>query len=214
MYLSKVHLDMRNARQLQILSDCYEAHRVVSCACGSGRNGARVLFRPEVPVGPSAVLLVQSELEPDWNRPLRTLSVDLEADYKRFEMPEFTPGQKLRFRLRANTTKTIRGGRDNERDAAGNLKRIRVPLTSDEAQLEWLERKLSASGAALEHAVLQKEGEVTGGRRSDVTTITLYSVRFEGMLTVRDSNALAAAVTSGIGPAKAFGFGLLSLSSP
>ncbi|MEM0963873.1 MAG: type I-E CRISPR-associated protein Cas6/Cse3/CasE, partial [Bacteroidota bacterium] len=37
-------------------------------------------------------------------------------------------------------------------------------------------------------------------------------VRFDGELRVIDPDRLAVAVASGIGPAKAFGFGLLSLA--
>jgi CRISPR system Cascade subunit CasE len=37
-------------------------------------------------------------------------------------------------------------------------------------------------------------------------------VDFEGILEVTDPEEFAAAVTAGIGPAKAFGFGLLSVA--
>ena len=39
-----------------------------------------------------------------------------------------------------------------------------------------------------------------------------FGVRFDGTLQVTDARALARAVRDGIGPAKAFGFGLLSLA--
>ena len=42
--------------------------------------------------------------------------------------------------------------------------------------------------------------------------LPLFGVRFDGVLQVTDVGALVEAVRGGIGPAKAFGFGLLSLA--
>lgn len=211
MFLSKVHLNVLNRRHLQVLSDCYKTHQLVAAACGSARNGTRVLFRPEPPEGAFASVLVQSELEPDWSRPRDKLNMEVQADYKQFSIPSFQRGQKLTFRLRANPTKTIRGGRDNEVDSSGKPKRIRVPILRDDLQLKWLERKLSNGGADLDGAFVQKEGEVHGKGDNSRSPITLYAVRFDGQLTVQDPDVLSSVVKSGIGPAKGFGFGLLSL---
>ncbi len=212
MYLSKVHLNVLNARHLKVLSDCYQMHRLVSCACGSGSHGSRVLFRPELPDGPFVSLLVQSEKEPDWDRPREKLNMDVQAECKPYALPSFGKGQRLRFRLRANPIKTIRGGRENETDSTGDLKRIRIPILNDNLQDQWLERKLQQGGARLDGALAQKEGEVTGNRRNGQAPITLYAVRFDGQLTVQDPYRFASAIRSGVGPAKGFGFGLLSIS--
>jgi CRISPR system Cascade subunit CasE len=42
----------------------------------------------------------------------------------------------------------------------------------------------------------------------------LGAVRFDGVLVVTDRDRFIAAITDGIGSAKAFGFGLLSLAPP
>lgn len=42
--------------------------------------------------------------------------------------------------------------------------------------------------------------------------ISIYSVRFDGVLTVTDPDTFRQTVAAGIGPAKAFGFGLLSVA--
>ena len=42
--------------------------------------------------------------------------------------------------------------------------------------------------------------------------VTFAGALFEGVLEVRDAGAFRSALETGIGPAKAFGFGLLSLS--
>lgn len=212
MYLSKVRLNTLDRNHLAILADCYASHRLVSSACGSYKNGTRVLFRPEVPDGHVAPLLVQSEYEPDWDRAADELSITLEADSKPFAFPEPAKGARLRFRLRANPVKTIRGGTEEATDRHGRPKRIRVPLKREEEQLAWLERKLATAGATLEGAFIQKEGEVNGRKRRAAAPITFYGVRFDGSFIVQDPPSVVNAVRYGIGPAKGFGFGLLSVA--
>lgn len=45
-------------------------------------------------------------------------------------------------------------------------------------------------------------------------TVTLGTATFEGSLRVEDPNALRTALTAGIGPAKAYGCGLMTLAAP
>jgi CRISPR system Cascade subunit CasE len=52
---------------------------------------------------------------------------------------------------------------------------------------------------------VNKTGKVGMGQR-------LRSVRYEGVLEVTNPNGFQKVLTSGIGPAKAFGFGLLSIA--
>ena len=52
---------------------------------------------------------------------------------------------------------------------------------------------------------------VRRGRR-DGTAITFEGVRFDGLLRIVDDAAFRAGVIHGIGPDKAFGFGLLSFA--
>jgi CRISPR system Cascade subunit CasE len=49
------------------------------------------------------------------------------------------------------------------------------------------------------------------GSRGDAV-VTFASVRFEGVLEVRDADRFREALANGIGPGKAYGFGLLSIA--
>lgn len=53
--------------------------------------------------------------------------------------------------------------------------------------------------------------KVHGGRRG-TGQLTFGAVLFEGRLRVTDADLFRAALASGIGPAKAYGFGLLSIA--
>lgn len=213
MFLSRVWIDPYDKRQLSILSDCYAAHKVVAAACGSMKNGYRPLFRPEPGETGHSYLLVQSDAEPDWERAEEFIGTSLSAECKPFEFPRLDAETRLRFRLRANPIKTIRGGEDEARDGHGNLKRIRVPLKTEEAQRDWLQRKLRSAGSDLEGIVVRQEGEVVGRPKKSRSSIKLFSVQFDGTLRVRDPESFVATLSSGIGPGKGFGFGLISIAS-
>lgn len=121
---------------------------------------------------------------------------------------KFTKGQRLRFRLKANPIKTIKDekGRKNSK---GQVKSCRVPLIKEEEQIEWLTRKLSRT-VSLSEAVIRNSENIyfrKGGRAGKVVAVT-----FDGMLCVEDDDAFSALISSGIGPAKSLGCGMLSLA--
>jgi CRISPR system Cascade subunit CasE len=84
-----------------------------------------------------------------------------------------------------------------------------VPLIRTDQQEAWLRRKLE--GAAKVRAVdIAARQPLYFRRQGDVGKIV--PVRFEGILSVDDPQRLLELVRHGIGPAKAFGCGLLSLA--
>lgn len=121
--------------------------------------------------------------------------------------PQPQAGQRLAFLLTANPVKTIDDAYKAEKPGKRSGK-VRVPLLKEEAQQEWLSRKLG-SAAAVESVAILPQGPLyfrKGSRAGKVVPVT-----FEGVLRVADGEALTAQLRSGIGPAKAFGCGLLLL---
>ncbi|MCX6923142.1 MAG: type I-E CRISPR-associated protein Cas6/Cse3/CasE, partial [Verrucomicrobia bacterium] len=80
---------------------------------------------------------------------------------------------------------------------------------------EWMERKASAAGFALEPGSLQisARGPTHFRKQKWRPPGTLSIVDFGGTLRVVDRRAFQAAFANGIGSAKAFGCGLLMLQS-
>jgi CRISPR system Cascade subunit CasE len=115
-------------------------------------------------------------------------------------------GDRFIFRLRANTTKKILtksladGAKQNGK---------RVPVRGDEARLGWLTRHAGVGGFRL-HDVRIAELPATSGRGKHAR-VTLAGCLFEGSLVVTDAAAFRSALSRGVGPGKAFGFGLLSV---
>ncbi|MBN1877687.1 MAG: type I-E CRISPR-associated protein Cas6/Cse3/CasE [Anaerolineae bacterium] len=219
MYLSRLTLNPRTRRVQRELANPYELHRTLMSAFPETLPvGERVLFRVDVDdrTGVSTVLL-QSHGQPDWawlGDPRANGYLLHAPESKPFELV-FTPGQSLAFRLRANPTvkHSEPGQRQGRRD----------PLYKEEAQLAWLERKAAEGGFRILHVAIAKEGNTYGRQPVEKTDeaapagpktrrLTLHAVCFEGLLQVTDPDKLWETVQQGIGPAKSFGFGLLSLA--
>lgn len=196
MYLSQLFLNPR-LRQAQIdLADRYQLHRTVLSAFDpASLPDERILYRLET-VQAVPMLIVQSETQPQWDQSAQINR----AGYLRFAPavktyhPVFDREQTLRFRLFANPTV--------KRD------RKRYALHQEEQQRAWLDRKALTHGFRVE-AVQTRDVRRVAGRG---TRMVWHQVGYEGVLTVMDSDAFTQAIRHGIGSAKAFGFGLLSVA--
>lgn len=170
---------------------------------------AGFLFRVDTqPLG-RAVILVQSALEPNWDYAFHNAGHLLAAPPgTRLLDQTFSEGDLLQFRLRANPTKKL--SKNHTREGKG----VRVGLYTEEDQRTWLSRKGSQGGFHVVSCQVTPEGRARGtssGHDGQVK-MSLLSVRFDGVLQVTDPDALLVTLHSGIGSAKAFGFGLLSLA--
>jgi CRISPR system Cascade subunit CasE len=87
----------------------------------------------------------------------------------------------------------------------GEVKKCRVPLIREEEQHAWLARKLN--GAAELETLELRTGRPLYFRKK--VTGKIVSVTFEGILRVTDGTAFVSLLKNGIGPAKAFGCGLM-----
>ena len=217
MYLSRLQLNPTN-RQVwrQHLHNPYNVHQMVMRGFSNGvsREAAQVLHRLEVR-DDLPMLLVQSAIKPDWsgldpaylvapdpfdpwpNPAVRSLNLPLQIN------------QPLSFRLIANPT--IKKGRWDD-EAGKTLNSNRVPLLHENEQRGWLNKRAELSGfKVLDVAISQGQSQKMWKARG-AKPMTLYTVQFDGYLQVIDPAAMIAAVQNGIGPAKAFGCGLLSLA--
>lgn len=216
MYLSRLLLNPRSRQVRRESADPYQLHRTIMQAFTQKRDQSGVLHRLDVQPDTGAImLLAQSLAEPDWTW-LAERDYLLPADpfggldnpaVKQFELP-LRPDQVLNFRLRANPT--IKKVRRNEKGERRNSNR--VPLVHEEKQVTWLEQQAQAHGFRLLHLDVSQPRALTGHKQESGRPITLYTVQFDGRLSVANVDKFQAAVAQGIGPAKAFGCGLLSLA--
>ena len=225
MYLSRLRLNPLSNQVKTELNDIYQLHRTILKAFSEELSkDERVLFRVEpLPRHSPPFLLVQSQTKPDWEychslqdnrqRPyllpdhLRSFDDGPNPAVGTFDFNDLEAGQVCRFRLRANPTKRL-----NKDIPEKNLKKgQRIGLFAEGEQLAWLQRQAESHGFVVGNLHIVDEG-FHGGKTKDEQRLKFFAVRFEGQLQVIDPEAMLKTVKSGIGPAKAFGCGLLSLA--
>lgn len=198
---------------------------------GNAKWSGRGIRRP--------VIIVQSANKPDWElafgltenrlddreRPIgnagfllcappqvKKVSIDIHGDTLALSSPRqscrLSSGELLRFRLRANPTRKVQDGSRN-----GKRKRIN-PEFQDHAK--WLASKLGDAAGSPISIETFVPGWAYGWRTKHEPQpnqrMQWWSVLFEGRFRLGDVTALKGLLEGGIGPAKAFGFGLLSLA--
>lgn len=203
--------------------------------------GPRMLFRIETPEAHAETvsILVQAPVEADWDRCFADFPVLQDVAQKPVSL-HLSAGQRLRFRLRANPTRRVRSSDagDSHRGQRVDLRHDWEQLQWLERHVRgegnapccgvafpaYRPWRVSAAGEPatwldLPDVHVIDLGLVRGrsrrprpGHQADQGGLTFRAVDFNGHLQVTDPAALLAAVAAGLGPAKAFGFGLLSLA--
>lgn len=139
----------------------------------------------------------------------------------RFVLEAPQPGRTLAFRLLANPTKRLRPKDQNAPDRQGGRRDNRYPILKPEDQIAWLINQGNRHGFTIPgidthpDVALTPSPRLTGRQTGKRTNqLTIDPVRYDGHLVVTDPDALTTALTTGIGPAKPYGCGLLSLATP
>ncbi|MCW3094556.1 MAG: CRISPR-associated protein Cse3 family [Chthonomonadaceae bacterium] len=199
-YLSKLLLNPRSRNVQRDQRNPYEMHRTLSKAFGEGKETlqqARCLFRLEEQSSDGTCVLVQSRVEPEWQRLAQNADYLLGSPQIKAIDLNIPVGSRLAFRLRANPT-VFQDGKRN-------------PLKEEDAQLQWLIRKGTVHGFRPGMAQVTHVDVVrfcTAAERA----VTMQAVQYDGVLTVTDAQEFMAALEGGIGSGKGFGFGLLSIA--
>ena len=235
-YLSRILFDVRSRHSQRLIADCHELHRSLMQAFPQAPGGVSardyfgVLFRGEsVGAHPHMYrVLVQSQHKPDWSCiPDHTLATSPDErsnpvvrsiDHEYAILDE---GTNLSFRLRANPTKRVN---TRNMDAPAEVRGKRLALSSDDDRIAWLVRHAARAGFEVVRTDVQldeRDVRITpqpqshGWKKRDLQShhrLTFGSVTFEGILRVTDQEQFRQALLEGIGPGKAYGFGLLSIA--
>lgn len=176
------------------MANCQAMHRWVMSGFPDvcdGQEAPRAVLGIQYHVGDDRIF-IQSRVAPD----LVKMGVRRSRSY---EQPEIIAGNGYAFVLRANPTRRI----------ATSGKRMEI---FDDADLrQWIVRKLSRIGASASAISITQESRLRGSRNGK--SLIFGSVMFAGALTVTEPEMFRRGVLDGIGAGKAYGFGLLLLSS-
>ncbi len=221
MFLHRIHLDPRCREARRDLADPYQLHATLCRAfslstqkCPEGE----ILWRLEPETGSDGYprVLVQSRTIPDWDGigvKGWLAKVDSPIDLKtRLKLDALNAGRRFRFRLRANPCVTRNGKRQ------GLLQLVE--------QEQWMKRKGLLHGFVLPElpaSNLSENGEaridvqvsqdrMLSGMQHHGNKIRIFSVLYDGVMTVTDAAAFLNVLKAGIGHGKALGLGLLSVA--
>ena len=203
MYLSKVHVSWKQSE------NAYELHQALWRLFPNRNDKKRdFLFRVEnIEKGVGAKVLMQSARKPQLSEDSPVI-----LDWREY-IASFSQGQRLRFHLRGNPIKTIKDSSKGTVEKKGKFftRTVRVPLLHEEEQQAWLERKLHEF-AQLDMLIIQPEPALYFRKIKERRSGKIQPVLFDGILTIKESELFLEELQKGIGPAKAFGCGLLSLA--
>ena len=201
MYLSRIDLRVSSPAVRQTLHDCQDMHRTLMKAFDCTREEAGMLYRV-IRTDAAILIYVQSVACPQWDRiensgyqctKMRDISSLLD---------HLRENTVLRFSLLACPAKKVKGDGKNSK---------RVLLRGTEERLDWLKREGEKHGfALLEAHEAAKEQKLNGTKSTG--EFYLSGVPFEGVMQITDAAAFQNAFRQGIGPEKAYGFGMLMLS--
>ncbi len=212
MFLSRIELDMKRDKTLRAMATPTMIHAAIE-GCFPRREGGneRKLWRLDTLGGKLYLLLLSSE-RPDFASFAAQFSpIGISGESKDYAplLASIGNGQIWRFRLRANAARSI----IEEKGARGKPH----AHTTTAHQLEWLQNKAPRCGFSLQEDGFDVVASDTMQfRRSEArdTRVTIGAVVFEGQLTVIDAELFREALTKGVGRAKAYGCGLLTLARP
>jgi CRISPR system Cascade subunit CasE len=220
MYLSQLKLNRQNRQVMSELARPYEMHRTLTTCCFNGaaiiaqRNTSRaeadgahgLLFRlDDDPRTNQLILLAQSNARPNWAGLPDAYTLEVRGPKEYDLTDKLVAGQALRFRLRASPTKRLGNSTPFKQDVGK-----RVPIKKEDEQQQWLDRKGEQHGFSVMRVQISGRDRQFGHKEG--CNMQWHSVCFDGVLVVRDPEALRVAVEAGIGTAKGMGFGLLSLA--
>lgn len=210
MYMTRMFLDAEQRQTMQALAEPNHLHGAIERAFSETR--VRRLWRIDWFRDQCCLLLV-SEQPPDLHRLAEqfgfpdTKPVWETRDYDPL-LNRLQKGQNWHFRLRANPT------RSKIEQGIKNAKRGRVYAhVTRTQQKEWLLERADTHGFLLDdNAFDVVNSSWLRFRKRGGSLVTFCAATFEGSLTIVDLDKFEDALVNGIGRAKAYGCGLLTIA--
>lgn len=213
MFLTRLTLDPTAHRPHTLLRNTQRLHAAIAASFPSppDRREGRVLWRIEPPRDGDIILLVASPHGPD--------HTELSERITTPERVETRPYRQLLERIRNDDRYRFRATLNPIRTHDGH----HTPILDPRAQLTWITTKLASHGAEMLQHSPDLDNDEPGvqitstihdkfTRRGAPGHIELLKVTFDGSLQITDADALRLALRNGIGRAKGYGCGLLTLA--
>lgn len=232
-YLSKIWMNPLRTGAQRLLGDPQTMHAAVLGGLSRQPVTERVLWRLE-PDGPHrAAVLVLTQSAPSWEHIVEQAgwpcSDEPQALVRSYEplLDRVVRGREFAFRLRANPVSATRtpqrpsAAQRRRLDSAARPRGVRVPHRTAAHQLAWLSSRanrwgfeLAINGSGAADVRLAARERLVFIKKSDSANrrITIETATFEGRLRVVDPHTLQERLLRGVGAARAYGCGLITLA--
>jgi len=208
MYLSRIALDLNRRETMKALAQPSMLHGAVE-NCFNGER-ERKLWRLDNLNGEQYILILSGNI-PDLNTIQNQFGYKSEKDGWEIKnylnlLNRLETGQNWRFRLCANPVRSM---------MEGDSKRGKIyPHITMKHQKNWLFDRADKHGFHLEYekfTVTRSERLQFRKNNNNIKKISLSVVDFEGVLTITDVACFKQTLINGVGRAKAYGCGLLTV---
>ncbi|AEB06543.1 CRISPR-associated protein, Cse3 family [Coriobacterium glomerans PW2] len=227
MYISKVPLNMARPDTIRFISSPYKVHAAVeqsfSPLAKRAGDDCRILWRLDSM--PKAIktlwLYVVSPDKPDFTHVVEQAGW---TDSKRWQTKSYLPlldsleqGQVWSFRIKANPVRKVFKDQ-GQSPREGIVGTVQGHVTAEQ-QKRWMLSRTAAHGFSVrqsqngEPALIVSQSTKESFSRGQ-STVTLATAFFDGLLEITDVVEFRKVLCSGIGRAKSFGCGLLTIVKP
>ncbi len=239
-YLSRIWINPRRAQAQRLLRNRQVMHAAVLGGIPSQPVTERVLWRIDTDQTHRPALFAVTRSRPSWEHlvaqagwPGAAESEDPQELVREYRplLDRLSAGQRFAFRLTANPVRASRSPQQptavqRDKAAAGRSRRsVILGHRTVDHQTEWLVSRAKGWGFAIAaSASSDAVGEpvadlrVVGRERVSFrrgrggAPVTLQVVTYEGALEIQDPGALVDALLAGMGRAKAYGCGMMTLA--
>lgn len=211
---SRIIIDSRHRRAAYAMASLERLHAIVARSVDPDWTGAsRVLWRLDAGRNGSLNrMYIVASVAPDKQVLSEELGVPSSSiatcSYEPF-LERLETGQEWGFRFKANPTHSEPSGQHGQRGRREGILNI-------EDQQEWLFKQSRRAGfhmpinrLEMPEVVVRESRKIRFNRKG--SSVTLASATFDGVLVVDDPDLLRRALVEGIGRAKGYGFGLMTL---
>jgi len=216
MYLSRIALNTRRRNTITALASPQKLHAAVESSFPPDLSkSCRNLWRIDR-LNNDLYLLVLSEGKPDFSHVVEQFGwpgaeQKWETKDYAYLIKRIAAGQRWQFRLRANPVHSVKQANSFQTQESVNRGKVYAHVTVQQ-QEQWLLERAAKYGFNLQegsfHVVQQEVRQFLRHRKP----VTLGIATFEGILEVADASLFHRALVCGIGRAKAYGCGLLTIT--
>lgn len=214
MYLTRMFINPARRGTRHLLASPQRMHAAVVTSFPPGSQletgGGRVLWRVDVDPRKHTQLYVSSPARPDLTAVVEQAGWPAsESTWQTATLDQLldrlADGQQWRFRLTANPVHNV---------AVPGQRGKRLGHVTVDQQEQWLANRSAGWGFATTSIDVTSRRRLSFARRTDGTerTVTVSVATFDGILEVTDVEALRHSLGHGLGRAKAYGCGLLTLA--